>query len=128
MQNIATNRPTSPPVATLIPDIFLDIISAMRGKRHGISPTGIQCFNIWVRQAIIDVQNDYHDHHAPTQLAKARTVSVGRTKQNLSEIYATFNVCCEPELYMLLRVAYLLLESGLEKGQVAIIVWSHIRS
>ena len=127
MWSIVDNQPDSNEAATLAVDIFLDIISVIRDRRHGVSPTGIESFSIWLRQAIKDVQDDYHDHHAPHQLAPVRNVTVGRIKQNLSEIYSAFNVCCEPELYMLLRIAYLLPKNGINKEQITKIVWLHIK-
>jgi hypothetical protein len=127
MPSSADNQLGSNEAATLVLDIFLDIISVIRGRRHGVSPTGIESFNIWLRQAIRDVQNDCHDHHAPHQLALVRNVTVGRVKQNLSEIYSAFNVCCEPELYMLLRMAYLLPRNNINKEQITKIVWLHIK-
>lgn len=114
-------------VRVILLEIFQSILFDMKGKRYALSPTAMQCFNIWLEQAVKDVIDEDHIHHAPQELAIARKVSVSRVKYNLSKIYTAFNVCCEPELYMLVRIAYIALKLGNNRVQISQIIRSHIK-
>jgi len=120
---------TKPNHASLwtLKEVLQNVLIAIRSKKRMLSPTAARCFNIWLDLVTECLINDYHIHPTPQELAEVRLVSIGRVKQNLAEIYSAFNVCCEAELYMLLRIAYILLENGLNKDQVTRIVWTHIK-
>ena len=94
-------------------------------KKTQMSPTARQTFIFWLR-CTIDHVNDQHLHISPSDIAATRSVSLTRAKQNLSQIYLAFNVCCEAELFMIVRLTYIMLAMDIPRSQIEQVLWKHI--
>lgn len=94
-------------------------------RRAQMPPTTQQVFRFWLGYTI-DHVTDSHIHVTPQEIAAARGVSVTRVKQNMSDIYLALNVCCEAELFILVRLSYIMLALRIPRSQIEEVLWTHV--